>query len=205
MNKEKLGEQIGLGSEKIVYQDRNDPDKVIGVFEEWEKKTPNQMKAMFYLTKILHLLLPKNIPDMHWAGSESRAYQSDKVEHDDRHKVLNSGMSGTVNLPIEEIEKSIEDDSAVRELQKELEKLGIKSLDYAPVNYSMDSKGNILYLDTFYVWKKKTDGELKLFCDFDKLGLAFDSLSEEDKIKANKYLMRLKELYEQEKNVAKSN
>src|SRR3990167_10010928 len=112
MTKEKLGEQIGFGSEKIVYQDPNNPGKVIGVFEEWEKKTPNQMKAMFYLTKTLHLLLPKNIPDMHWAGSESRAYQSTKAEHDDRHKVLNSGMSGTANISWEEAEESIEGDGA---------------------------------------------------------------------------------------------
>src|SRR3989344_2951662 len=200
MTTEKLGEQIGLGSEKIVYQDRNNPDKVIGVFEEWEKKTPNQMKGMFYLTKILHLLLPKNIPDMHWAGSESRAYQSTKVEHDDRHKVLNSGMSGVANISREEVEESIEDDSNVRDLQKELEKLGIKSLDYAPVNYSSDSEGNILYLDTFYVWKKRNDGGLKLFCDFDKLESAFAQLSGADRAKAEKYLSRLKKLYEEESN-----
>ena len=199
MTKEKLGEQIGLGSEKIVYQDRNNPNKVIGVFEEWEKKTPNQMKGMFYLTKILHLLLPKNIPDMYWAGSESRAYQSTKVEHDDRHKVLNSYVSsGKDTISREEVGESIEADSAVGQLQKELEKLGIRSLDYAAVNYSSDSEGNILYLDTFYVWKKRNDGGLKLFCDFNKLEDALEVLSEEDKHKAKKYLSRLKELYEQE-------
>jgi hypothetical protein len=196
VNKEKLGEPIGAGAEKKVYQDPENADRVIGVFEEDTRETPNQIKARFYLTKILHLLFPKNIPDMHWAGSEPNSFQADKGEHSELHKIINTGKE--THISFEEAMESIESDSAVSDFLKELDKLGIRSMDYASVNYSHDSEGNPLYLDTFYVWKKRNDGKLQLFCDLDKLEDAIDLLSDEDNVRAKSYLSRLKNLYEEE-------
>lgn len=87
-NIEKPSSPIGVGSEKRIYNDPINKDRVIAKFHEHIEETVNQTKARYYLTKILHLLLPKNIPDMHWTGSDPHAYAIDKVEVDESHKKL---------------------------------------------------------------------------------------------------------------------
>jgi len=219
VNKEKLGEPIGVGGEKKVYQDPEHPDRIVGVFkEDHEEETSNQIKARFYFTKILHLLFPKNIPDMHWAGNEPNAFSSAKVEHDENHHVLrryslmreNGEDFELYKRNIEEFKKKLDkldevtdkisNDPNVINFKEKLEELGIKSFDQAAVNFSKDSEGNVLYLDTFYVWKRNIYGKLRLFCDFDKLENAFENLSEDDRSQAKNYLSRLKKLYEEESN-----
>ena len=141
VNKEKLGEPIGVGGEKKVYQDPKNPDRVVGIFREHIEETPNQIKARFYLTKILHLLFPKNIPDMHWAGSEPNAYQADRKEHDERHATLRDYvLSGEgdkyIGMSVEvkkDLERKADDafqehikDKDVRSFVDRLDELGIR-------------------------------------------------------------------------------
>src|SRR3989338_10688468 len=76
----RLGGEIGHGSEKRVFHDVDHPRGVVGVFhDEVNYRGPEYAKAQFYLTKILHLLLPNNIPDMHLAATEPRVVALDKV------------------------------------------------------------------------------------------------------------------------------
>ena len=60
---------LGKGGEKTVYPYPDNSQRVIGVYSSkheflWEK-SPEYNKAKFYLTKILHMLFPENIPDIH--------------------------------------------------------------------------------------------------------------------------------------------
>jgi hypothetical protein len=86
----KLGEKLGTGAEKTVYTDPDNEKLAKAVFHkearettsDGTEQTPEYIKARFYLTKILHLLYPKNIPDMHMSASEPNMIVVDRAEHD---------------------------------------------------------------------------------------------------------------------------
>src|SRR3989339_267444 len=63
---------IGHGSEKMVYGSTDDETKVVKESHSRFKheRDYNFIKAQYYLSKILHLLLPKNIPDIHYTSIE---------------------------------------------------------------------------------------------------------------------------------------
>jgi hypothetical protein len=53
-------ERLGLGGERIVYPDSNHPQqRVRKEMCNGGKESENSVRAKFYLTKILHVLLPK--------------------------------------------------------------------------------------------------------------------------------------------------
>jgi len=206
--------QIGEGYEKRVYEDPNNKDRVIAKFHEYIDETPNQIKAKYYLTKILHFLFPKNIPDMHWAGSEPNAYQVDKVEVDERHRDILKyadladeayrkkmiGEAVDMSRKNFELQDTVVSDEDVVELGEKIEKLGIRSLDKSALNFTKDNEGNVMYLDSLYAWKLKYDGSPFLFFNFGKLENAINSLPENNKKTATNFLQRLKELYEEERD-----
>lgn len=219
-NIKKSKKPIGEGYEKVVYSDTNNENRVVAKFKEHVKETPNQIKARYYLTKILHLLFPENIPDMHWAGSEPHAYQVDKVETDERHKEIQkySDMLRAGEAPWQKDEKTHEEaaeknwemssavvsDKDVSAFRKKIEQLDIRSLDKSAGNYTKDSEGNVQYLDSFYAWKFRYDGTPYLFFDFEKLEEAINSLPDNDKKTALNFLQRLRWLYEDERDKNKN-
>lgn len=158
------------------------------------------------------MLFPKNIPEMHWVGSTTHAYQVDRVEIDERHKNIlkyadladeayNKNMINEATYwsgKNYELQDTVISDKDVRIFTEKIVELGIRSLDRSALNYSKDKEGNISYLDSFYVWKYKNDGSPFLFCDFEKLEKALSSLQDGDKKTATNFLQRLKELYEEE-------
>ncbi|MBI2023178.1 hypothetical protein HYT01_01270 [Candidatus Giovannonibacteria bacterium] len=212
INREKPGEHLGTGAEKEVYTDPNNRDRVVAYFREHVDETPNQIKARFYLTKILHLLMPKNIPDMHWAGSDPHAYQTDKIEVDENHKIMQEyvdlareahhkkyKINEELSDKIFEIGDKVFSDNDVIAFKDRVKEIGVNSLDHASINFSKNSEGNVQYLDSFYAWKFRNDGSPKLFFDFDILEAAIKELPEKDQKSASNFLRRLKELYEEEK------
>ncbi|MDO8523565.1 MAG: hypothetical protein Q7S12_04810 [bacterium] len=206
-NGEKPNESIGSGNEKTVYPDPENKDRVFAKFHEYIKETPKQIKARYYLTKIIHFLLPKNIPDMHWVGSEPNAYQIDKVEVDERHRAIREYYEMPDSSKTEAYKKAVETislDKDIEDFQLKIDQLGIRSLDLALINYTKDKEGNVLYLDSFYAWKFKNDGSPSLFLNFKKLEEAINSLAENDKKSAKNFLQRLRELYEEEKELSKN-
>ena len=82
---------VGLGVEKLVSGQSNtlndNKPKVIKdtfvYFEDFEK-SPNFVKAQFYLTKLVHLLFPENVPDIYFASIK----ESNKVTVDQRIEVV---------------------------------------------------------------------------------------------------------------------
>jgi hypothetical protein len=54
---------LGEGKEKRVYADPNNEKRVIAERKESaEKETYRQLKGRYYLTKMVHLLLPETYP-----------------------------------------------------------------------------------------------------------------------------------------------
>ena len=200
MIEKRLGSEIGSGSEKRVFEDLENEDRVIGVFDnENRPETPQQVKARFYLTKILHLLLPKNIADMHWATSEPRTIQSDKLEHSRLHKILNAGEGeDEASIDKAKAEDAMLNDPSIKQLAKSIEEVGIFLPDAAGLNFSHDADGNALYMDTFIAWITDGQGKVMLYFDWNELGDAIETLGDDEKAKANIYLERLKVLYEEE-------
>jgi hypothetical protein len=78
-------EPFGEGSEKVVFVDPKNPNRVIAERkEDREKETLRQLKGRAYLTKIVHLLLPDHIPDVYqaWESREGKQFVSaQRIEH----------------------------------------------------------------------------------------------------------------------------
>jgi len=153
------GEEIGSGTEKTVYRHKHDKEKVVGVFHEersYNKETVNQVKGRFYLTKLLHILYPKNIPNMHLAAA-------------DPHMVVVDYVKGSpVNIgPREEddwVDKLIIDD-----LDRQLINQTGVQMDIYPGNYQKDKSGNLVYVDTLKAYEIITEnGEKQVHELFDK-------------------------------------
>lgn len=81
-------EQIGEGFEKIVFSDPKRPEMVIAGIREDEVRPvpPADIKARYYLQKIIHMLFPKNIPDIHLAATKNGSrLRMQKMELDSAH------------------------------------------------------------------------------------------------------------------------
>lgn len=181
MFEKKLGRKIGRGSEKEVYINQENPDHVIGVFHEDQKETPYKVKGRFYLTKILHLLFPKNIPDVHLAATDPHLIEIDRVEVD--NSVSNRELLEN------------KDKKALYEKTLDLGAL----LDYHYSNFGYDQEGNLVYLDSVDPWVVGSRYvENKCLYDPEKIRVALEKLENDKKEHGLVFLNRLEELYREE-------
>lgn len=182
-NIEKIkGVYIDEGREKKAFGHRHQKDLVVAEFfkKEWLKETPGQVKARFYLTKILHFLYPQNIPNIHLAASEPHALIMDRVR-------------GKESDPSDE-------DAKINDLYEELDSLGVH-LDFKHWNFLKTKKDggeeNLMYVDSFDAYKIFYDkGGNPVRIDrwylADALGEAIKTnLSGDKRERALKYLERL--------------
>lgn len=139
-NIEKIkGGYIDEGREKKVYGHHERKDLVVSEFhkQKWLEETPEQIKARFYLTKILHLLYPQNIPNIHLAASEPHALIIDRVK------------GSTMASLMDEAEK-------IDDFYQELDSLGVY-LDFKHWNFLKTKKDggeeDLMYVDTFDAYK----------------------------------------------------
>jgi len=61
----KIGNYIGHGAERYVYDITDDPTKIVGL--ETFETLPQRMKINFYLGNILYLLLPEHFPRIYFS------------------------------------------------------------------------------------------------------------------------------------------
>lgn len=149
--------------------------------ENDEKKSPRTLKGAFYLTKIAHLLLPQQVPDIHQAGETVDGQQT--VDRDR-------------NAPVKLMRRD------VGEVDSELKRIGLGSvIDPKINNYTKGEEGDILYLDEFIPWNiNTTDRALELRFDRDVLATAIEELSDESlKKECSDFLERVLVLFEEEK------
>ena len=176
MFKKRLGEKLGAGGEKEVFVNQENPEHAIGIFSEYSRKeTPQQIKGRFYLTKILHLLFPKQIPDMHLASTDPHMIEVDRISVDR----CVPGDTFTSKEPCE-LRDKIKDVSGV-------------FIDYFSRNFVYDKEGNLIYLDSVDPFQ----GD-KRYYDPEKIKVALEKLEDDKKERGLVFLKRLEELYKEE-------
>ncbi|MEZ4211142.1 MAG: hypothetical protein R3B39_02545 [Candidatus Paceibacterota bacterium] len=208
-NFEMVGKKpLGSGAERDVFVNPENEEKVLSIFKSLPGEriaSPNKIKGSYYLTKIAHILLPKNIPDISQAeiskdGKE--VFNRQRISHTKGHEMLQKARqkgedeSAGLELMQEEMEDEIND------VTDKLAEIGFAfNLDENIGNYTKDEKGNIYYLETFIPWGSNPENptELELFFEKEDLIEAIEKLPERDKKICKSYLSRLMELFEEDK------
>lgn len=171
MFKKRLGEKLGSGGEKDVYVNQENPDRAVGMFNEGRDETTFQIKGRFYLTKILHLLYPKQIPDIHLAASDPHMIEVDRV---------------IIGKKFNDRDKKAEMDRDL--LTKKFENLGVIP-DYYRTNFGYDQEGNLVYLDSVDPFQGN-----ECFYDPEKIKAALEQLENDKKEQGLVFLKRLEAL-----------
>ena len=192
---------LGVGVEKRVFVNPDNEGRVISeVREDMKKDTLRQLKGRYYLTKIAHLLLPRNIPDVYQAGESVEGKQTvdaERIFHTPGHARLQAHELGGMEQLREEVGEGR------GKLNSELYRIGLSSnYDVFIANYTKDEAGNVYYLETFRPWKvdpKNQEFKHMLF-DEEKLRDAIAGIAEETaRKKCERYLERILALAEEEK------
>ncbi len=214
------GEKFAEGSVKDVFFSSESPNSVVQEFKGVKdfEKTAEQIKGRFYLTKILHALLPKNIPDIEFAakkaGSGNEVFVTEKRYRDPQHIAFNRKFhhpmevsEGDLDLARGRINK-ISKDPRFNELLNKLRLFGVTH-DPNEVNYSYDKadednpETSIQLLDNDFIpWEfLKNQNEIYIFCNFPVL-LKFIQEIPDEKIRSSaiRYFDRLKALLEIERS-----
>ena len=128
---------LATGSEKRLYNHPEDPKKAIRKYMNEKASSPTRLKHDFYLSKILHMLYPKNFPDIH-AVLPSHAL--DVVEKIKRQSYLSDlFLSGVFSLKTIYLAK----------------KIGVDLDTVGRDNFILDKKFNAKYVDTPELSKPK--------------------------------------------------
>lgn len=120
---------IGIGTEKIVYQHPEDSNKAIRKYINKKASSPERLKSDFYLSKILHLLYPKNFPDIYMSLP---SHKIDIVENVKKDFLANLALQPILSLKTRYI----------------AHKLGVDIDTSGPDNFIVNSKLNAKYVDT---------------------------------------------------------
>jgi hypothetical protein len=212
----RIGEPVGEGAHKNVYKDADHPDKVIAIRKELEKDSPElerTIKARFYLTKILHILFPENIPDIDLATSDPQATRREKVEHDLNHATLQEWVKNTLEhlksgslFPPKKLEEqsrvaaAVNEDPKLQKLLSSLNKLGVE-IDFTSINFTHDNRGNIVYVDDIHLWDADWETENPMGYDAKKLLAAIEKVEDsQTRERALVYFERLKTLTDEQFN-----
>lgn len=182
----KVGELLTEGNSKNVYLHPENPEQVRCVFRN-ECESETDLKGSLYLTKILHLLFPKNIPDMY-------GFQ------------YNPGINWSyVDRQLINIDKSKETQVSRKSqewqsLVNSIGQLGV-SLDTGNRgNFAFDDKGNFWYVDSVDSWGIRNQNQLIANFDCAALQNAIMKLSPDKQEEALNYFEQLKNSFEQEKS-----
>ncbi|MDO8470289.1 MAG: hypothetical protein Q7S84_04750 [bacterium] len=157
---------IGGGGEKNVYEDPNDPNRVIGVYHE-KAPSPRFVEGRQHLTKIMHLLFPKNIPDIYDSSYNPHTIVRQRMQLDEGHTVmqkdyetnfLGKGFDANLREAANVVKRKLEEDPRVRDLSVAMEQLVDRDLNAR--NYGYDADGNPVFIDTFDPWETYPDGRI---------------------------------------------
>ena len=133
---------IGGGAERQVFA--LDEKRVAAFFPKMGRdpsQIPKELKSYYYASKLAHLLLPDNFPDVYLAASQPPM------------------------MIAERIRAGAESDSDDRYgFRRQLERLGwTEAVDYNSSNFAKDDKGNVVYLDIITPEKLLTP-EFREYC-----------------------------------------
>jgi hypothetical protein len=192
---------FGEGGEKKIY--KLNEKRVIALYKDGEVKDLLELRQLFYLQKIAHLLFPGNIPDMVQAGVEPSHYIAEAVEFDELSLVLRkdgldfwNGLTRSYGDKdrIEQAESYVEKIVSKSQVVRNLSRAGIL-IEAIPQNFSVDPEGTVHYVDTVDVYQYDPESDLIITYDYKKLKRAIEtSLVGLHKDLAIKYWHRLAEL-----------
>ncbi len=150
---------LGIGNERVVFNDPKNEDRIISVRRSISE-TPEALfyiaRVRYHLIKIMHLLFPDNIPDIHFSYSRPEAMSRDKVELDEKHnflrdfeveKVFGDELPYIDHRTMTRLEGEISSHPAVVNLEENLRKAGFL-VDPAGRNFGFDKDENVKFVDT---------------------------------------------------------
>lgn len=176
-------QQLGTGKDKKVYQDPENPNRVIKVYKA-EHVSPDTMKFRFYATKIAHLLFPENIPDVLYSATSPNVIIRERKELDPEHAALQKlKIKKSNGTSYAELEEALSEKYAParKALKEKLEGAGF-IIDRYPANYTFGPQGDLQYLE-----------EVE-HCDLGTLEQFIMKLDEQRKEKVLVYFERIKKL-----------
>lgn len=190
---------IGAGKAKEVFINPADQEKVVAVMQEstfslssksspdkplpsleikgeaLDAYSPRQLKGAFYLTKIAHMLLPQNIPEMHQVGEAVDGQQTigrERVAHTvGQAKYQEQRAAGKATRGAEN--KMFNEMSAQKSaLESELKRVGLDVGPASPLsNYSKDTPRVTSYLPEFRPWRYTYEKSAVIQISFDEEAL----------------------------------
>jgi hypothetical protein len=207
------GQIIGLGGEKRVFEDSKDSKKAIAEYRRGEfKKNANQIKGQYYFGKILKMLYPKNVPDIHAAGKAEKDFLLlEKVELDPDHKFIQETLIAEAEgkkLPPKIFERrgkagnNIEKkyNRRISKLRDKFTEAGIPVDTSHPLNFASGADNSLVYLDNALPWNlDRHHRQIYWNIDIQKLERAIGRLPENFRGKAENLYARMAQLYEEDK------
>lgn len=205
-------EPIGEGKDRKVFVDPKNKDRVIAETKaDAEKETLLQLKGKYYLTKIVHNLLPENIPDVYQTGEAKekdggvQTIDRERITQSTEHEKLKLALRNEDENAVNEAEKLVIENigAEMSALDMKLSEIGLGfNIDSTIENYTRDDQGNVRYLESFTPWQVDivNPKELEVLFDEEALREAIDQVSDEKtKNECLRYLDRLLELLEEER------
>jgi hypothetical protein len=183
------------GSEKDVYSHPSKENKIYSFLKE-NYPTVNQIKGRYYLTKILHILFLKNIPDIYAVVKNNNAI----IVTERKFVNDNFNLKNHSKKQYRFYARSIKSDSKFQRFVSALKNFGIYP-DVSNMENFAYVNDEIVYLDnSFLPWKiDKIKKSIRVLYDYNKIKETIELLSEpSDKRRALLYLRRLEELRAQE-------
>lgn len=203
---------IGEGNERKVYVDPHHEGKVIAETRlEVKQETPLQLKGKYYLTKIVHNLFPKNIPDIYQVGESKESDGS--IQTIDRERITQSAEHEKLKLALQDGNEGAIDEATklvvadigaeMSEIDMRLSEIGLGfNIDTTIENYTRDDQGNVRYLESFTPWQVDivNPNELEILFEEDSLREAINQLPDEKlRNECLRHLDRLLGLLEEER------
>ncbi len=201
---------LGEGEDRKVFVDPKREGRVIVENKDQaEYETTLQLKGRYYLTKIVHHLLPDEIPDIHQVG-EAKAKDGGKQTIDRERVTHSTGQEALQQARHEGKDEEEARQELIAEMGEEmgdldmkLSKLGLGfNIDSNVGNYTRNASGKVNYLESFKPWQTDVVDPKELEVLFDEAALreAIDNIPDEKtKNECLSYLDRLLDLLEEER------
>ena len=151
-----LGDFIGEGVDKKVYLHPSREDCVIAVYQEGRgPSTPEQLKAIYYLQKIKHILFPKVLPDLRAARFGDKVVLiTERIKTDALHQAIARIIAGLGRGSDDEElgslfrnrARSLEEKEKIQKIMNDLYQAGI-FVDSTDINWAHDQDDNLINLD----------------------------------------------------------
>lgn len=200
-DKARRGEAISSGAFKRVYEHPDNERLVVKDTKNEIEPTPEErekwhlLSAMeFYLTKIAHILNPKDIPDIHLISTKDDMLQSIHKRVPEVTKgVTEEDLLSKLYRKIQYIQFELNPDPERIAIQERFKDAGIDIDVRNPANFGRNEDKTLTYVDSPYFSHEEGSGHIRFITNTDvtKLEDAIDALADDQtRRRAKGYLDR---------------